>query len=71
MITNCNPSFFASNEHNVTIRAPNLEFIDITDEMLMLFEVHELYSLKKAVIDMWFRDGSVVDPRRAEQLFWV
>lgn len=71
MITNCNLSFFASNEHNVTIKAPNLEFIDITDEMLMLYVVHELHSLKKVVIDVWFRDGSVVDPRHVEQLFWV
>lgn len=49
VITKCGHAA-GPNEHNVTIKALSLEFIDTIDEILVLYAVDELQSIKKSVI---------------------
>lgn len=49
VITKCSHTA-GPNAHNVTIKAPSLEFIDTTNEIHVSYAVDELQSIQKSVI---------------------
>ncbi|KAH9755280.1 F-box/FBD/LRR-repeat protein [Citrus sinensis] len=58
----------APNQHTVTIVAPNLEFLDITDDLAVSYAVHQLPSLHKAVYYVMFSEWPPIDRRPPVQL---
>lgn len=58
----------ALNQHTVTIVAPNLEFLDITDDLAVSYAVHQLPSLHKAVYYVMFSEWPPIDRRPPVQL---
>lgn len=67
VITKCSHAA-GPNEHNVTIKASSLKFIDTTDEMLVSYAVDELQSIQKSIIKVSHLLWSIIDPTHAVEL---
>lgn len=60
--------FFTHIEHNVMIRALNLEYLRIVDDILISYMVHELHSLNKVLLYILALESAHDDPNCALQL---
>lgn len=67
VITKCSHAA-GPNEHNVTIKAPSLEFIDTNDEMLVSYVVDELQSIQKSIIKVSHLLWSIIYPTHVVEL---